>query len=347
VRLSVLAIATLAVPLSAQGPTTVNGTVLNESARPIEHAQVTLDPAGASRQVRTDRDGRFSFLGVPAGSHSVRVTWVGYSPEERGVNVTGGVVSLEFTLRRLTTLDTVAVTGKRAGLYGMVVSRDSLLPVPGARIEVIGSRKSDSTGVDGRFNMPEIKPGSYLVRVKHPRFESRNVPVSVPVDGSVELDIVVDRGMISRDQHMEMLYREMDSRVTFKGQHAAMVTRDELRGREKMPLDMAVQYVPGFAKKAFQIPGTVCVFVDGVARPGASVYDFAVEDIEAIEFYGAPYGQFLRNQERALTSADPTGSLSNRWPPKTPCGNPTSGRSYVPPARSSIRVMFAVVWLRK
>jgi hypothetical protein len=321
---------------------------LNESGHPLEFALVTLDPAGANRELRTNRDGYFSFIGVPAGSHTLRVTWLGFSPEERRVELAGGAVTVEITLRRLTVLDTVAVTAKRTGLYGTVISRDSLLPVAGARIEVIGSRKADSTNADGRFNMPEIKPGSYLVRVKHPQFESRNFPVAIPDGGSAELDVVVDRGMVSRDQHMEMLYREMDSRLTFKGQHAAMVTRDELRGREKVPLDMALQFVPHFAAKTFLIPTDVCLFVDGVARPGAMISDFATEDIEAVEVYGAPNEQALGNPERALTRADPTGSLRDRWPPRAQCGTPPppsqAGRN-VPPSR--IRAIVAVVWLRQ
>ena len=58
----------------AQSLSTVRGTVTNESARPLEQALVSLDPQGANRQVRSDREGRFSFLGVPAGSHTLCVS---------------------------------------------------------------------------------------------------------------------------------------------------------------------------------------------------------------------------------------------------------------------------------
>jgi hypothetical protein len=89
-------------PLEGQGIVTVRGTVTNESARPLEQALVILDPQRLNRQVRTDREGRFSFLGVPPGRHSVRVTWVGFTPETRQVEVTAGDVIVDFTLRRLT-----------------------------------------------------------------------------------------------------------------------------------------------------------------------------------------------------------------------------------------------------
>lgn len=331
--------------LLAQTVGTVNGTVTSESGHVMELVLVTLDPAGASRQLRTDRDGRFSFVGVSPGAHTVRVTWVGYAPEERTVEITSGIVTLDFTLHRLTRLDTVVVAGKRTGLYGVVLSRDSLQPVPGARIEVIGSRKSDSTDANGVFSMPEVKPGAYLVRVRHPMFESRNVPAVVPVGGSVSLDIIVTPGLVSRDQHMEMLYREMDSRLSAKGQHAIMVTREELRGREKMMLDAALQTLPRYAAKTILLPSNACLFVDGVPRPGVPVQAFAVEDIEAIEVYAATQEEAIRNPSAGMRRAEPTGSLLSRWPPRAECGTPPPPSENIP--RSRVRALFVAIWLRR
>jgi hypothetical protein len=337
-----------AAPLTAgaQGLATVRGTVTNEAARPLEHALVTLDPDGANRQVRTDREGRFSFLGVRAGTHAVRVTWVGFAPESRRIEITAGDVTADFVLRRLTYLDTVAVVARRTGLYGSVISKDSLSPVPNARIEILGARKADSTTVSGTFNFPDLKPGAYIVRVKHPAFETRNFGISIPVGGGTELDVVVDRGRVSRDQHMEMLYREMDSRLTFRGANTAFVTREDLKGRDKMTLDAAVQFAPEFSRKSLVILSDVCVYVDGVARPGTTLRDFAPEDIEAVEFYGGVWRKILENPARELALMDPSGSLRDRWPPRTPCGMPLSpGEERA--SKSIIKVMFAAVWLKR
>jgi hypothetical protein len=240
----------------------------------------------------------------------------------------------------------VAVVAKRTGLYGSVVSKDSLLPVPGARIEIIGARKADSTNSSGNFNLPDLKPGSYVVRVKHPLFQSRNFGVTIPVPGGSELDVVVERGSISRDQHMEMLYREMDSRLTSRGVNTAFVTREELKGRERMTLDAAVQSAPEFSKRALIIVSDVCVFVDGIARPGATLRDFAPEDIESVEFYGDVWRNIEGNAQRAIERMDPSGSLRNRWPPRVPCGQPLSpGEATM--SHSVVKVMFALVWLKQ
>ena len=332
--------------LGAQTVFSVRGTVTNEAGRPLEQAQVTLDPQGANRQVRTDRDGRYSFIGVSPSVHTLRVAWVGFTPETREFGVTGGDMTVDFTLVRITRLDTVAVVARRTGLYGSVIAKDSLLPVPGARIEVIGARKADSTNSSGTFNFPDLKGGSYIVRVKHPFFESRNFPVVIPDNGGTELDVVVERGRVSRDQHMEMFYREMDSRLTYRGIHSAFVTREELKGREKMNLDAAVQFAPEFAKKAMLIMSDVCVFVDGIARPGATLRDFSPEDVEAVEFYGGTWRNIISSPQRVAMQGDPTGSLVDRWPPRTPCGvELTPGEAAA--SKSNVKVMFAVVWMRK
>ena len=342
--LGILVLVLLSQPVAAQ--VIVRGTVSNESGRPLEQSQVTLDPQGANRQVRTNTEGQFSFLGVPPGQHVVRVLRVGFTPETRQVDVANVNVTVDVTLKRVQVLDTVAVTAKRTGLYGSVIAKDSLLPVPGARIEIIGARKADSTDSSGTFNFPDLKGGSYIVRVKHPFFESRNFPVVIPDNGGTELDVVVERGRVSRDQHMEMFYREMDSRLTFRGPHTAFVTREELKGREKMNLDAAVQFAPEFAKKAMLIMSDVCVFVDGVARPGATLRDFSPEDVEAVEFYGETWRNIINSPGRAVAQMDPTGSLRDRWPPRTPCGLPLSpGEEKA--SKSNVKVMFAMVWLRR
>ncbi|HEX6314421.1 MAG TPA: carboxypeptidase-like regulatory domain-containing protein [Gemmatimonadaceae bacterium] len=348
----ILAVTPLIVP--AQVLSTVRGTVTNEAARTLEQARVTLDPDGANRQVRTDREGRFSFLGVPAGAHQLRVTWVGFAPESRRIDVTTGDVTVDVTLRRLTYLDPVAVVGRRTGLYGSVISSDSLLPVPNARIEIIGARTADSTTASGTFNFPQLKPGAYIVRVKHPFFESRNFAISVPVGGGTELDVVVLRGRVSRDQHMEMFYREMDSRLTFRGINTAFVPVEILKGREKMPLDKALAFAPEVAKKALFVPSDVCLFVDGIARPGANLADFSPEDIESVELYGAAgrttmsfsQGMPSASTSRAVQQADPTRTLSDRWPPRTPCGRePLPSETRL--SASTVKVIFAVVWTKR
>jgi hypothetical protein len=346
--LALVALSSIATAQDSAG--TLRGVVRNETGRAVDYALVSLDPAGPNRQTRTDRDGRFSFLGVTPGTRAIRVTFVGYRPNDRTVQVSRRVVDVEIILERaVTTLAGVEVTARRTGLYGSVISRDSLLPVPDARIEVLGARTGDTTDTDGSFNLPLLKPGSYIVRVRHANFESRNVSIVVPVGGGTQLDLVVERGLLSRDAHMEQLYRELDSRVHWQGTTAALISREDLRGAPTTGLDVSLIAAPGFMKAAFYPARegweSACLFVDGVARPGMTIADFSIEQIEAVEVYGPP-----------MNRSDPTNTLASRWPPRAMCGNGSGPRAAferggnASPARlssRSIRVQFVAIWLRQ
>ena len=328
----------------------LRGVVRNETGRPVEYVLVTLDPTGASRQTRTDRDGRFAFPGT-TGQHALRFMFVGYRPHERTVEVPRGVVDIEVTLERaITTLAGVEVTAQRSGLYGSVIARDSLLPVPDARIEVLGARASDTTETDGTFNFPKLKPGSYIVRVRHTQFESRNISIVVPEKGGTQLDLVVERGLLSRDAHMEQLYREMDQRLHWRGTTSAMISREELKGLPTTGIDAALFAVPQVMKAGFY-PGRdgwegACLFVDGVPQPGRRINDFPIEDIEAIEVYGPP-----------MNRSDPSGTLASRWPPRAMCGMGSgpraafaNGRAPTTPfdlSANAVRIQFVMIWLRR
>ena len=351
-RLVGLALALLpSIAVAQDSAGTVRGVVRNETGRPVEYALVSLEPTGTNRQTRTDRDGRFSFLGVTPGARALRVTFVGYRPNDRSVEVSRGVVDVEIILERVaTTLAGVEVTARRSGLFGSVIARDSLLPVPDARIEVLGARTSDTTDTTGAFNLPLLKPGSYIVRVRHPNFESRTISIVVPAAGGTQLDLVVERGMLSRDAHMEQLYREMDQRLHWRGTTSAMISREELKGPPTTGVEVALFAVPQVMKAGFY-PGKdrwegACLFVDGIPRPGARISDFPIENIEAIEVYGPP-----------MNRSDPSGTLSSRWPPRTMCGMSSgpraafaSGRAPTTPfelSSSAIRVQFVMIWLRQ
>jgi hypothetical protein len=337
--------------LAQQGVGSLRGVVRNETGRPIEYALVSLDPNHVKRETRTDRDGQFSFPGVSPGSHAIRVTFVGYRPNDRTVQVVSGVVDIGITLESLvTTLAGVEVSARRSGLYGSVIAKDSLLPVPDARIEVLGARTSDTTAADGVFNFPTLKPGTYILRVRHTQFESRNVSIVVPDRGGTQLDLVVERGILSRDAHMEQLYRELDQRLHWMGTTAAIISREDLKGDPTTALDAAIIHARGFMKASFYPARegweNACLFVDGIPRPGMTISDFAIEEIEAIEVYGPP-----------MNRSDPTGTLGSRWPARAMCGMSTgprpafeSGRADPSPAqlsRNAIRVQFVMIWRRQ
>jgi TonB-dependent starch-binding outer membrane protein SusC len=100
-----------ALPASAQQGT-ISGEVVDRTTRqPINGAQVTIE--GTTRGVSSDARGRFLIPGVAAGTHSLRVQYIGYRTETQEVTVTAGeTASVRFELGiSAVALDEVVVTG--------------------------------------------------------------------------------------------------------------------------------------------------------------------------------------------------------------------------------------------
>src|SRR5688572_12239050 len=199
-----------------ESPGSIQGAVLNESGRPIEQALVLLDAGPAQRELRTDRDGQFRFIGVSPGSHRLRILRIGFQPRDTTLAV-AGAIQVSISLQRLTSLSEVTVRTRPTGLYGTVVSRDSLKPIAGARIELLGANTRDTTDADGAFAMGKARAGTFLLRVSSEGFDTRTISVAVPRDSGVGIDIVLRPGSTAFDQRMEMLWADMAQRINWAG----------------------------------------------------------------------------------------------------------------------------------
>ena len=326
-----LTITVLALPIAAEGQETMSslqGVVRNESGHPIEQAQVLLYAGPTPRELRTDRDGSFRFIGVSTGSTRVRVLRIGFQPHDTTVTVTGASTVVEIQLRRVTTLREIEVVGQRNGVYGTVMGRDSFQPLEGARVELLGARARDTTDASGAFAMNTEHVGTFMLRVTRDGYDTRLLSVRVPKDTGVGIDIVLRPGTPLLDAHMEMLWADMAQRINWKGVEAAVVGREELvrHGRD---LQMAIKFAPSYAKKGIFIDDRACLYVDGVARPYATIRDFSVDDVESVEVY--PKGSELSK------------NLMWRWPARMPCGNPNG----VVAPKGALRAYEVVIWTRK
>lgn len=85
-------------PARAQETGTVSGTVVDAATQqPLAGVQVYV--AGSSRSAMSDQQGRFLILNVPAGSHEVRASLIGYSQGSQRVTVEAGqTATVSFVL---------------------------------------------------------------------------------------------------------------------------------------------------------------------------------------------------------------------------------------------------------
>lgn len=309
-RLSLmLAAASIGRPAQAQVRAgAVVGVVRDELGNGIPGVTVVLDSAAIVRHASTDSLGRFTLAGIDSGTHLLRALRIGFSPAERLLHVPARGAFVELTMTRLTVLDTIPIRAERSGVFGKVVGRAGFEPIAGATVTVIGSRQVSGTDRAGGFNLPDVQPGSYLVRVQRRGFESRMLSVVVPERGAVELAVALEEATgPDREQRMAGLLREADTRARMRGTTSAVVPRQELAGRYEMPLGRALRYSASFLLSGLVIDDSVtCVFVDGLPAPGRILDDFGAGDVVTIEVYG------LRQ--------DHSSTLADRWPRGARCG---------------------------
>lgn len=111
---------------AAQEPTSISGTVLDETTfTPVSGGRVLLAEVG--REARTDAEGGFVLRDVPPGRFTLRVSLPGFSTAVEQIDVTDGEISFVqvFLLPLATVLDEVLVrTGRSPTDRGTLVEAD-------------------------------------------------------------------------------------------------------------------------------------------------------------------------------------------------------------------------------
>ena len=150
---------------AAQGQ--VFGTVSSEG-EPVAGALVTAVEAELS--TRTGTDGSYR-LGVPNGTHTIRVTAVGYEPFEQSVEVAEDArVQLDVALTPI----------ERGAIAGTVVDESSGAPLAGAEVTLSGAGTGATvTDAAGAFAFDGLLPGEYSVDVLLTGYLPQTVPATV------------------------------------------------------------------------------------------------------------------------------------------------------------------------
>jgi Carboxypeptidase regulatory-like domain len=276
----------------AQGTSvTLTGIVRDAAGRVLPGAAVVIDPDDNPIATRTSTDGRFRIERIQRGRHRLRVSWIGYSPDERDIDLNESAVSVEIVLEPLAyQLDTLDIIARRGGIIGRALTRVGLAPVNGVSIEVLGTRWRLRTGEDGRFEFPEIPEGGYVVQVRRDGYKTRTISAAVPPSGAVEVVAALDSIASDRDKRFENRLRDMEGRLHRRTVNtSAIIARQELLIRPGILLDEALRYAPsGIGKGLILLSAFVCViYVDGVEDRFARLKDFRAEDVSMIEVYSA------------------------------------------------------------
>ncbi len=192
----------------------LKGIVVDQDGKPIAHASVGARPVGTGARAqqtfgwgeRTDENGHFEAEGLLAGNYELRASHEDYVSPETPPKVT--LVDGEKTDEQKIVLEAGGI------VTGRVVDANKR-PVPGARVQVIGTRWGGSgarTDDDGNFEMKAVRPGDMRVVANRGWFNEMRAP------GTTDDDIQGERVEVRAGETttVELVVEEQFGKITGK-----------------------------------------------------------------------------------------------------------------------------------
>lgn len=336
-RLRIAAIAVSALAASqalAQRPHAIAGVVRDSATRqPLAGAIVDVRSASLRLTARTDEAGAFRFGGLLSGRYTYSVLRIGFAERTGEIDLTDQTrdAAVDIEMRPLAqALEAFRVRGDVAAIYGMVGILPDFRPVAGATVQVLGGSRPVETDSAGGFFVPVDNPGSYLVRITADGFADRLFSIEIPRGRAVEASRLLDPGAGGQSA-FEGIYQDLAQRLRYRNMSSALVPGGDIRRAASNVID-GLQGSPAFTRQGLRFGSSVCLFVNGVPRPGATVEAIRVDEVEAVEVYAA--------------NGDRSGDLGRQWPSGAPCGQ--IFRSLTQRTGSTANVVrYVVIWLRK
>jgi hypothetical protein len=199
--LALLAVLTLAAsPLAAQAGR-IAGRVVNPQGEPVVAAQVAVQ--GSALRTSTDVQGRYTLAGVPAGSHTVTATALGYATKTvTGVSVAAGATaSLDLALSAASLqleAFTVTAEAERGSTGALLSERRNAATVQDAIGAEQMSRAPDGDAAAAVRRVPGVSvvDGKYVYvrglgeRYGQTTLNGASLPSPIPDRKAVPLDII-------------------------------------------------------------------------------------------------------------------------------------------------------------
>ena len=285
-------------PASAQTVGAIRGTVVDQSGRAVENAQVALTPG--SRNVITLDDGHFVITNIPPGVYTLAVRRIGYEPATKRVGVRDSTTTVTVWLTaNAAQLDAIHVEEKSVGLrYSAVVLDQHDVPVVGAEVAAMGINDQLETDSLGHFTVPKLGKGTLMLRIRKMGYAvyfnsfrilaDRADTIRMPRLAQSLAAVVVKEQ--SGYGHDEMAYKELAKRARWNKAMGGMISREELAQQGPVNLCEAIPLTPS-GNQRVPISQETCllssfrVLLNGMLCQQRKLTEFTADEVEAIEYY--------------------------------------------------------------
>jgi len=150
------------------------------SGLPLNGVAISL--SGADNQSAfSDMDGRFTINDVKPGDSIVTAASAGYNNAVSSVNIVTGI-NAQFKAVLVRSENQAQVT-----IQGRVVDNETLLPLSGAGIQLIGQAPLVQTNAAGEFQLAGLSPGVLNVVISLADYQNISYSIIVPKGGFVDL----------------------------------------------------------------------------------------------------------------------------------------------------------------
>jgi protocatechuate 3,4-dioxygenase beta subunit len=167
-------------PLSGPNVGAIVGLVRDTGGGPVQEVQVELEGPSGTIVSQTDANGTFAFSDLPAGGgYSISISDPGLISDVRPGIVVGAsqTTTLVFTVRAK--IGTGSIVGLVRSVSGGAIEGASVRILRGPRVGL-----ARATGKDGRYSFVGLTPGTYVLNVSAPGFQSRQINVPVRAGSS-------------------------------------------------------------------------------------------------------------------------------------------------------------------
>ncbi len=152
-----VALAVTAPAWAQSGGGTVSGTLVDESGAALPGANVQLTGPGTNKFAVSGNDGRYTFNGVPAGTHTVTATLIGFGTQTHAVDVARASVEVpSMTLKITLPGEEVVVTASKA--------ESSLVNAP-ATMSVVSSETIETSPAQNYGDLLRNVPGLNVIQM--------------------------------------------------------------------------------------------------------------------------------------------------------------------------------------
>lgn len=198
----------------------LRGIVQDPKGRALPRALVTLKGLGVTR---TNSQGQYTFLGVPAGTHQLLINQPGLQLKSAQVQVLAkksNEARMQFApadnLPKLPAKGSLIVRQGGGMLRGKILDNDDH-PIVGARVSVTQQVWTAHvlTGPTGSFEIRNLKPGPYRMAVSRVGFESASQNLNLLASGTEVPNLKLRKQ--SSSLVSGVLKNEMERRSTIRG----------------------------------------------------------------------------------------------------------------------------------